>query len=279
MFALSGEPRPTIGENEATGIGGNLEINTGLLSIRDGAQVSVSARGSGPAGNLQARANEIKLNNASIIGSTVLGNGANINLQVQDSLQLRGNSQISTTAAESGNGGNITITAGTLSILENSSIRADAGRLGGNVQITTQGLFALGDAITASSALGTQFSGIVTINTPDVTPSQGLVQPPVFSPENQVAQACAAEAVKDSSQFINTGRGGLPPSPTEPLSSEAVRVSGTTGRSPLNNSTSVQLPQPATGWGVNSKGEVVLTANAANFTQTSWLATADCHVR
>ncbi|MBD2606953.1 filamentous hemagglutinin N-terminal domain-containing protein [Scytonema hofmannii FACHB-248] len=118
LFALSGEPRPTIGENEATGIGGNLEINTGLLSIRDGAEVSVSARGSGPAGNLQAQANEIKLDNGSIIGSTVSGNGANINLQVQDSLQLRGNSQISTTAAENGNGGNITITADTLAVLE-----------------------------------------------------------------------------------------------------------------------------------------------------------------
>jgi filamentous hemagglutinin family protein len=276
LFALSGERRPNIPENVATGIGGNLEINTGLLSIRDGAQVSVSARGSGPAGNLQARASEIKLDNGSIIGSTVSGNGANINLQVQDSLQLRGNSQISTTAAENGNGGNITITAGTLAILENSSIRADAGRLGGNVQITTQGLFALGNAISASSALGTQFSGIVTINTPDVTPSQGLVQPPVFGAENQVAQACAAEAGKDSSQFIITGRGGLPPSPTEPLSSEAVRVSGTE-RSllPLNN-----YPRPATGWLVNSKGEVVvLTANAANLTQTSRLPTANCHVR
>jgi filamentous hemagglutinin family protein len=275
LFALSGEPRPNIAENEATGIGGNLEINTGLLSIRDGAQVSVSARGSGSAGNLQARANEIKLDNGSIIGSTVFGNGANINLKVQNSLQLRGNSQISTTAAESGNGGNITITAGTLAILENSSIRADAGRLGGNVKITTQGLFALENAIAATSALGTQFDGIVTINTPDVTPSQGLLEVPVLAPENQVAQACAAEAGKDSSQFIITGRGGLPPSPTEPLSSEVVRVSGTE-RSllPLNN-----YPRPATGWLVNSKGEVVLTANAANLTPTSRLPTANCHVR
>jgi filamentous hemagglutinin family protein len=275
LFALSGEPRPNIAENEATGIGGNLEINTGLLSIRDGSQVSVSARGSGSAGNLQVRANEIKLDNGSIIGSTVFGNGANINLKVQNSLQLRGNSQISTTAAESGNGGNITITAGTLAILENSSIRADAGRLGGNVKITTQGLFALEGAITASSALGTQFSGVVAINTPDVTPSQGLVEVPVLAPENQVAQTCAGEAKKDRSQFIITGRGGLPPSPTEPLSSEAVRVSGNE-RSllPLNN-----YPRPATGWLVNSKGEVVLTANAANLTPTSMLPTANCHVR
>jgi filamentous hemagglutinin family protein len=277
LFALSGEPRPNIGENEATGIGGNLEINTGLLSVRDGAQVSVSARGSGTAGNLQAQANEIKLNNGSIIGSTVFGDGADIDLQVQDSLQLRGNSQISTTAAENGNGGNITITADTVAILENSSIRANAGRLGGNVRITTQGLFALENAISASSALGPQFDGIVTVNTPDVTPSQGLVEVPVLAPENQVAQACAAEAGKDSSEFIITGRGGLPPSPTEPLSSEVVRVSAATRRSllPLNN-----YPRPATGWQVNSKGEVVsLTANAANLTPTSRLPTANCHVR
>ncbi|MBD2776601.1 filamentous hemagglutinin N-terminal domain-containing protein [Iningainema tapete] len=279
LFALSGEVRPYISETAATGQGGNLEITTGSLSIQDGAQVSVSAFGSGTAGNLQARVGSIKLKDGSITGVTEFGNGANITLQVQDSLQLRGNSQISTTAGN-GNGGNITIAADAIAILNNSSIRADAGRFGGNVQITTQGLFALPSNITATSALGPQFSGIVSINTPDVESNQGLVEVPAFlALENQVAQACASEQGQNRSQFTSTGRRGLLPTATEPLSSEAVRVTTTPQAVRQQHQASLQLPRKATGWGVNSKGEVVLTAGVSNYIVQAQLPTANCHVR
>jgi filamentous hemagglutinin family protein len=281
LFALSGEIRPNIADNEATGAGGNLEINTDLLTVRDGAEVSVTAKGAGIAGNLVTKANGIRLQDGSIIGATVQGSGANITLEVRDSLQLRGNSQISTTAGENGDGGNIKITADTLAILENSSISADAGRQGGNVQITTKGIFSLPNAITASSAQGAQFSGNVLINTPDIQPTQGLIAPPenFLSPENQVASACVSEKGQNRSQFIITGRGGLPPNPTEPLSSEMVRVSSSKLPSDHNSITSVQLPPPATGWGVNNKGELILIANTANLPgQSSQIPTANCHV-
>jgi filamentous hemagglutinin family protein len=288
LFALSGEDRPNISAREATGTGGNLEITTGLLNIRDGAELSVSASGSGPAGRLQVQARSVKLRDGSIRGGTVFGQGANTTLQIQDSLLLRGNSQISTIAGSNSDGGNITITAGAIAILENSSIKADAGRQGGNVRITTQGLFAFPGSITASSALGAQFNGIIAINTVDVGRSQELVDvPPNFlAPENQVVQACALGREKNRNQFLITGRGGLPPSPTEPLSSEAVRISATAnGATKISESVGQfrQLPPPATGWGVNTKGEVVLIANAANLTeqtgQSSRLPTANCHVR
>ena len=281
LFALSGEIRPNIADNEATGAGGNLEINTDLLTVRDGAEVSVTAKGAGIAGNLVTKANGIRLQDGSIIGATVQGSGANITLEVRDSLQLRGNSQISTTAGENGDGGNIKITADTLAILENSSISADAGRQGGNVQITTKGIFSLPNAITASSAQGAQFSGNVLINTPDIQPTQGLIAPPenFLSPENQVASACVSEKGQNRSQLIITGRGGLPPNPTEPLSSETVRVSSSKLPSDHNSITSVQLPQPATGWGVNNKGELILIANTATLPgQSSQIPAANCHV-
>ena len=278
LFALSGEIRPTIADNEATGAGGNLEINTDLLTVRDGAEVSVTAKGTGIAGNLVTKANGIRLQDGSIIGATVQGSGANITLEVRDSLQLRGNSQISTTAGENGDGGNIKITADTLAILENSSISADAGRQGGNVQITAEGIFSLPNTITASSAQGAKSSGNVLINTPGFQQSQRLIVPPL-SPENQVASACASEKGQNRSQFIITGRGGLPPDPTEPLSSETVRVSSSKLSSDHNSITSVQLPQPATGWGVNHKGELILIANTANLPdQSSQIPSANCHV-
>lgn len=277
LFALSGEDRPTIAANEATGTGGNLEITTGLLNIQDGAELSVSASGSGPAGRLQVQAQSVKLKDGFIRGATVVGTGANTTLQIRDSLQLRGNSQISTVAGSNSNGGNITIQAGAIAILENSSVKADAGRQGGNVRITTQGLFAFPFAITASSELGTQFNGLIEINLPDVGSNQELTDVPTnfFSPENQVASACTAEVGKNRNQFFITGRGGLPPSPTEPLKSESVRVSA-----PSSNeqppATLVNYPRPATGWGVNNKGEILLTANTVGF-RSSNQPTTNCH--
>ncbi|HEY9692992.1 MAG TPA: filamentous hemagglutinin N-terminal domain-containing protein [Oculatellaceae cyanobacterium] len=267
LFALSGEPRPNIAENEATGAGGDLQIKTGLLNILNNAEVSASARGSGVAGNLDVEARNIKLQDGSITGATVGGNGANINLQVQNSLQLRGNSEISTTAGTSGNGGNITINADTLAVLQNSSIRADAGIQGGKVQITTQGLFGLPGTITASSALGTEFNGVVDITTPDVTTSQNLIDIPqnFLNPDNQVAQACTGERGENKNQFFITGRGGLPPTPTEPLSSNADSFTTLTAvRNLPKDNTTPQLPRPATGFGINSQGEIILTANATN---------------
>ncbi|WP_158632958.1 filamentous hemagglutinin N-terminal domain-containing protein [Dulcicalothrix desertica] len=283
LFALSGEDRPTIAANEATGTGGNLEITTGLLNIQDGAELSVSASGSGPAGRLQVQAQSVKLKDGFIRGATVVGTGANTTLQIRDSLQLRGNSQISTVAGSNSNGGNITIEAGAIAILENSSIKADAGRQGGNVRITTQGLFAFPFAITASSELGTQFNGLIEINLPDVGSNQELTDVPTnfFSPENQVASACTAEVGKNRNQFFITGRGGLPPSPTEPLKSESVRVSAPSSNEQLP-ATLVNYPRPATGWGVNNKGEILLTANTVNTVNTvgfrsSTQPTANCH--
>ncbi|BAZ10995.1 filamentous hemagglutinin family outer membrane protein [Calothrix sp. NIES-4071] len=286
LFALSGEDRPNISAREATGTGGNLEVTTGLLSILNGAELSVSASGSGPAGRLQVQAQSVKLKDGSIRGATVVGTGANTTLQIRDSLQLRGNSQISTVAGNNSNGGNITIQAGAIAILENSSIKADAGRQGGNVRITTQGLFAFPGAITSTSEQGTQFNGIIEINLPDVGSNQELIDVPTtfFSPENQVAQACTGEVGKNRNQFIITGRRGLPPSPTEPLSSD-VRVSTLPLQNSANNqqvqhqSTLVKYPQPATGWGVNKFGEVILTANSGNKAYQTQLTTANCHAR
>ncbi|MDD1475283.1 hypothetical protein MEO41_29060, partial [Dolichospermum sp. ST_sed4] len=85
------------------------------------------------------------------------------------------------------------------------------------------------------------------------------------------------EKGQNRSQFIITGRGGLPPNPTEPLSSETVRVSSSKLPSDHNSITSVQLPQPATGWGVNNKGELILIANTANLPgQSSQIPAANC---
>jgi len=277
---------------ETSGNGGNLRITTGKLVIRDRAEVGVNSRlGSGEAANLEVVARSILLdNNATLNARAASVNGGNTTLQVQDLLLLRNNSQVSATAGTAqarGDGGNITIDTDNLVALENSDITANAfqGR-GGQVEIAAQGLFGTEfrdrqtseSDITASSAQGPQFSGTVEINTPDVDPSSGLVALPeeVVDASGLVAQRCPAgrgNVARESSEFVVTGRGGLPPSPSDPPSSDTVLVGWITlnpeeetrsDPAPATNPT-IQTPAPlveAQGWVKNSKGQVALTAQA-----------------
>ncbi len=98
LFASTGK--------DSTGAGGNLNVRTGKLIVRDGAKVTVSADGSGAAGNLRIAADSIRLNNSTITATTQAGNFGNITLQASD-LQLRNNSQITTNASGTATGGNI----------------------------------------------------------------------------------------------------------------------------------------------------------------------------
>jgi filamentous hemagglutinin family protein len=290
LFALSGEPRGDLKPEQATGIGGNLEVKTGLLNIRNRAEVSVSASGQAAAGTLQIQSNSAKLQDGFIRGLTQVGQGANTTLKIRDSLLLKGASRIETIArGENSDGGGIDIKTGAIAILENSSIKADAGRQGGNVTITTKGLFAFPNAITSSSDRGNEFNGIIQIINLDIAGSQGFVDIPTnfLSTENQVAQACSSEAGQNRNEFLITGRGGLPPSPTEPLSSEVVRVNSTnqttTNESRLTNISGdnisgnheLKLPPPATSLRRKTNGEFVLATDARG--QSSWLPNANCH--
>jgi large exoprotein involved in heme utilization and adhesion len=68
--------------------------------------------------------------------------------------------------------------------------------------------------ITASSDLGVD--GVVEINRPEAEPSSGLVNLPteLVDVSRLIAQGCAAgggNVARESSQFVATGRGGLPP--------------------------------------------------------------------
>ena len=266
-----------------TGTSGNLTINTDRLVIDDGAQINVRNEGTGNAGTLNINAGSIFLNNeASITAATQSGEGGNINLQIRGPLQLRRNSQISAQAAGTSNGGNITIDASVLAILENSGINANAfqGR-GGNIDINTQGLFRCQNCqISASSELGVD--GVVEIFTPDNDTSLEVLDVPeqITQPEEVVAQVCPTTPQQARSEFTITGRGGLPPRPSEPLSSSAlVRVdSSLSAEETLEKTDTSKLPLPARGWYINDRGAVVLAAQVPNSTPyDSRLTSPNCH--
>lgn len=284
----------------STGKGGSIFINSNQVAISNSAKVAVDSQGQGNGGNINIKTNSLTLNDrASIVAQTASGEGGNITLQVPDILLMRHNSLISAEAGGIGNGGNIDIDAGFIVAVpkEDSDIVANAveGR-GGNINITTQGIYGfkyrpqrtpLSD-ITASSQFGVD--GIVEINTPFVDPSQGLAQLPtnVVDPTKLIDRHCTPTQSSDRrSSFTVTGRGGLPPSPNEPLRNEEVITNWITLPSEeenpdaathdqSTNSTNQPLVE-AQAWVINEQGQVVLTAETTTVTpQTSWLPSPSC---
>lgn len=274
-----------------SGSSGDVTINTGRLSVTDGGLVNVKNDGSGNAGTVRVNAGSIVLENlGGITAATTAGVGGNIFLQAQNLYALNG-SAITATAGGSGNGGNLTIDTDTLVALENSDITANAfeGK-GGNIEIQTQGIFRSRDSdVTASSQLG--INGVVEVNTLDVEPSSGLVNLPeeVVNVEGLVAQNCSANRGQGESEFIVTGRGGLPPNPNETLGSDTVLTNLGTRAPHAENHSSQDIsthptslaPVPiveAQGWVIGANGKVILTASAPNVTpHNPWLTPASCH--
>lgn len=284
------KPSKVIAESTSFGIGkaGNIRIETGKLSIQDEAEVSVSGYGLGPAGNLTVTANDLRLNRGKITARTNAGVGAaNITLQNLDLLLLQNQSQISAQAFNNANGGNINIFAPNGFVVavpgqdNNIIASAEAGQ-GGKINITTTGIFGIEERrqtegnitndIDASSEFG--LAGSVNINRPEVEPVTGLLELPisVVDVSGLVDTSCAAFANSETNKFIVTGRGGLPPSPNEPLSTDVVwsdtrlpkitaQRSQTVSTTPRSKKHPVKIA-PATGWVFNGKGEVMLISHA-----------------
>ncbi len=272
---------------EGTGNAGNLSILTPNLTVANEGEVNVSSTGTGEAGNLTVEANLIRLNNGSLRAETRLGTQGNITLNAPD-IQLRRGSQITTNSLETGTGGNITINSNQLVAIENSDISANAqAGLGGQVVINTDAVFGTqfrtqqtsASDITATSELGAEFSGTVELNN-EIDPAQGLVDLPqtVVDPAVLIAQDPCKQGA--DSEFVITGRGGLPRSPQEIIRSEEPFVSlielspedesrrnDTSSQksrvqrndSPIQNQPVSSLDiVPARGWIRNEKGEVIL---------------------
>jgi len=287
-----------------------LSIAVSRLSVRDGAVVSVQSYGTGAAGSINVVADSIALNTkATIDGTTESGIGANINLRSRD-IQLRGNSRI-TTDARAGSGGNITLNSDILVGRNNSDITANArSAAGGRVNVNVPNIFGfaaagreqvksrlgLSDAqladlqVTPTSELptsdiaaisqssGPALQGTVTFSASGVNPVQGLVELPqnIVNPAALIAANPCTKGTE--SAFTVTGRGGVPASPHDTLSSAAspwtwVEGEGSSATGNLPDLTDVsdrgkkeegeirvREVVAARGWLVNTQGEVMLVA-------------------
>jgi filamentous hemagglutinin family protein len=287
-------------ETSSPGNAGNIAINTDRLLVQDGSKVSALSAASGNAGNIAVRARSIELKNQSqIAAETTASQGGNITLQVQALLLLRRDSSISTTAGTAqggGDGGNITFNGNFIVAVatENSDIAANAftGR-GGSIEINAQSLFGIQfrpqltplSDITASSEFGV--AGVVTINTPDVDPSRGLLQLPVdlSDASRLIVQTCPTgdTIAKPPNEFIITGRGGLPPTPREAINRDAIQVDLVTANTEDVPSVSHHAPDQnspppspapiveAQGWQVAADGTLYLVAAVPTHPMVPWL--------
>jgi filamentous hemagglutinin family protein len=298
------------------GNSGDLAIITRQLNVQDRAQVSVSSQGVGNAGSINVVARSIHLDNqTALTANSAKGKGGNIELRAGDLLTLRRNTLISAVSGNdsvnrfdenqltgfgryvisfgnNGLDGNINIDTKFLVAVpsENSDIVATGlGRTpGSNIQVNAQGIFGTQFRQQQTSKSDIVATGQVTLNTPNVDLNRGLVQLPtkLVDISQQIDTGCNPGSKQRASSFVITGRGGLPPNPSDMLTPDAVFVDWVTlNPSSDNRSTpsvttpTIPTPEPiveATGWVRDSKGEVILTANAATTPHGSWQKPVSC---
>jgi len=273
------------------------------LRLRDGATVNVQALGMGQAGNINVVADSIALENkASINASTDSGGGGNVNIRAQD-IQLRRGSRITTDAGIS-EGGNIRINSDILVALprENSDITANArtargGQVTVNVpnifgftslnreqarsslgltdaefaalQVSPTSLIPTSDIAAISQSSGPDLQGTVTFSSSGVNPAQGLVELPQ-NVVNPAALIAANPCIRGAeSEFTATGKGGVPLSPNDVLSSPLSplpwvepAVGGSQQIEGLIPSLEIRPREiiPAQGWVMDDRGQVTLVA-------------------
>ena len=290
-------------ESTDGGNAGTISIRSPITNVLDGAQLTVSSP-SGQAGDLTINGNSLYLNQGTISAQTgEIGEaeGANIDLNLFSFVILENESLISAMASNEANGGNVTINTPFLFVASptgsnGSDIIASAveGR-GGNILVNSFGVFGIAERVAipgnqtndldASSQFGTSGQVLLT-NTID--PNRGAIQlsEEVVDPSQLVAKNPCKQG--RSSQFTRTGRGGLPPTPTDNLSSEATEVdlvepAPFVGETQINKKIDNNQPIktkkekeiiPAQGWVFNENGNVVLTAYTPTVTSSQRIRTA-----
>ncbi len=260
--------------SSSTGNGGDITINTPNLNIQNGGLITVNSDGAGRGGNITANADTINLDRGSITAKTVAANGGDIDLNVNKLILLRNQSEISASAAANGNGGNISLSTPNGLIIavpiENSDITASAiGGSGGRIQIRADNVLGfstqkldLSSNIAATSTFGAQ--GIVTVTTLGNDPNKKLQPDPIAPSAPTLSQTCASNSPQAVSTFIDSGKGGMTPSASDPISSTSLWVDTRSGNTPVENPPPSIAIDPARGWKMGHNRTVILTSQSTN---------------
>lgn len=278
-----------VGDVAATGTGGNLSLAVERLRVDDRARVAAASQSAGDAGNVEiAAADGLEVTNGGEISVRGLDTGEPGNLTVSGSILLDRQGSLSA-SSEAGRGGdialkspnlqlrrhstisaagstfqdtfdgNIDIDAETLVLLERSGIRTNAANPQGGSNINIRPLDGVGVAIfrspdsTISAAGNLRVEGKIEVD-PNEPAELDIVD------ADEIARGCLGTG---RSQFTATGRGGLSPSPYEPMENIELLEDIELPMMPSEDA-EAEAPAPlveARGWIRTASGQVFLVAN------------------
>jgi large exoprotein involved in heme utilization and adhesion len=209
--------------NGGTGNGGGISVQCDNLKIDSGGEVSASAQYAN-AGNISigVASNATLQDNGSISSSAGIAGGS-ITVEAGNLLYLLDSSITATAGAlrdgsarsngNFGSGGNITLDPEFI-VLNDSLISANAAAgQGGNILLESSYYLNSGSTITATGAT----SGTVTITSPELDLSGALVGLPasLIGAETQLQETCAMALNGDFSSFLAVGQGDIEAAPDE----------------------------------------------------------------
>ncbi|MBK1989628.1 filamentous hemagglutinin N-terminal domain-containing protein [Sphaerospermopsis aphanizomenoides BCCUSP55] len=279
--------------NTGTGKGGNININTNLLTVTDQGKIEAQNEGQGDGGSIAIKTENLLLRRQSKItataGSTTNpGNGGSITINAKDGFVIAVPSENSDIIANAfgGNGGKIEINANRILGFQNQANLSSAQLKAIENNGTSD--------ISASSDVGQ--NGQVSLNTLSIDPTQGLLQLPtnLVDTSRLIAQSCGSNSnvAKGKSEFVITGRGGLPPSPDETLKPGAILPEWVVNNTGSSGNNSVNMPErnlkqlsannsdtlvEAVGMVRSANGDIVFTAQPTTATGLqSGLSTQVC---
>jgi filamentous hemagglutinin family protein len=158
-------------EEGAIGNGGNIDIKTGSFLISNGAELFASVFGKGSAGNININARENvqfdRANAYSTVGYLGEGKGGDINIKA-GSLFFTNGTEIYVSTFGIGSAGNLILDAREIITFDNSradsTVAENAIGNGGEIRINTGNLSILNDAFLNASTYGQGSSGNIDIN-------------------------------------------------------------------------------------------------------------------
>jgi filamentous hemagglutinin family protein len=292
-----GFPSRLFASARGNGNGGNVTVETGQLRIADRAAIAVNSRvptpeelsyfnianpeivgNLGNPGSIDITADDIRLENGGLLDAiSSTGRGGNIDVRTRN-IQLR---QGIITASGRGNDptfdGNIDIDTETLVLLDNSQIITSSTDPQGGSNITFRPIDGDNGALvllqSPDSLINAQ--GELSVDG-EIEPDPAKAPDPVvLDAESQLSRGCQDYA---GSEFYVTGRGGIPPSPYDPLGgSSPIEIDWVEAPdSPeVEEPESRDIPSPvnrplieAQGWVVAADGTIVLTAQPHRGTPT-----------